>query len=79
MTVIVFKTTTAAIIHRSLGLQNDDRDKRRCNMTTEALILMISAWTMVMGTLMYLFQKLLRKQTKEEAEVKDALQSGQEE
>lgn len=31
-------------------------------MTTEALTLMISVWTLVIGMLIYFFQKLLRKQ-----------------
>lgn len=31
-------------------------------MTTDALTLMISVWTLVIGMLVYLFQKLLRKQ-----------------
>jgi hypothetical protein len=31
-------------------------------MNTEALVLMISTWTLVIGMLIYYFQKLLRKQ-----------------
>lgn len=40
-------------------------------MTTEALILMISVWTLVIGMLVYFFQKLLRKQAQSNAEEND--------
>jgi len=40
-------------------------------MTTEALILMISVWTLVIGMLVYFFQKLLRKQAQANVEEND--------